>query len=105
VILQQVTEPIIVDLDLLNGSYRGYFQFYPGQGSAAGLELIAQTRAYLHNFTEATKSGDAKSAEQRLLPKYPQYHVKQFLSVFRILAYFPAAVCRQNSFALRNHGL
>jgi glyoxylase-like metal-dependent hydrolase (beta-lactamase superfamily II) len=62
---------------------------YPGHGSAAGLELIAQTRAYLHDFAEAIRSGDAQTAEQRMLAKYPQYHVKQFLSVFSIPAYFP----------------
>lgn len=64
---------------------------HPGHGSAAGLELIAQTRSYLRDFAEAVKSGDAKSAEQRMLAKYPQYHVKQFLSLFSIPAYFPAA--------------
>jgi glyoxylase-like metal-dependent hydrolase (beta-lactamase superfamily II) len=64
---------------------------YPGHGSAAGLELIAQTRAYLDDFAEAIKSGDGKTAEQRMLAKYPEYHVKQFLSVFSIPAYFPAA--------------
>ena len=64
---------------------------YPGHGSVAGLELVAPTRAYLHDFAEAIKSGDAKMAEQRMLAKYPQHHVKQFLSVFSIPAYFPAA--------------
>jgi glyoxylase-like metal-dependent hydrolase (beta-lactamase superfamily II) len=64
---------------------------YPGHGSAAGLELIAHTRAYLHDFAEAIKSGDAKTAEQHMQAKYPHYHVKQFLSVFSIPAYFPAA--------------
>jgi glyoxylase-like metal-dependent hydrolase (beta-lactamase superfamily II) len=63
---------------------------YPGHGSAAGLELIAQTRSYLRDFGEAVKNGDANSAEQRMLAKYPQYHVKQFLSLFSIPAYFPA---------------
>jgi len=64
---------------------------YPGHGGAAGLELTAQTRAYLHDFAEAIKTGDAKTAEQRMLTKYPQYHVKQFLSAFSIPAYFPTA--------------
>jgi hypothetical protein len=45
----------------------------------------------LHDFAEAIKSGDAKSAEQRVLAKYPQYHVKQFLSAFSIPAYFRTA--------------
>ena len=62
---------------------------YPGHGGAAGLELIGQTRNYLHDFAEAVKSADAKTAEQRMLAKYPQHHVKQFLSVFSIPAYFP----------------
>jgi len=53
--------------------------------------LVASTRAYLHDFAEAIKSGDAKMAEQRMLAKYPQYHVKQFLSVFSIPGYFPTA--------------
>lgn len=64
---------------------------YPGHGSAAGLELIAQTRSYLHDFGEAVKSGDAKSVEQRMLAKYPEYRVRQFLTLFSIPAYFPAA--------------
>jgi glyoxylase-like metal-dependent hydrolase (beta-lactamase superfamily II) len=63
----------------------------PGHGSPAGLELIEQTRAYLHDFAEAVKTGDAKTAEQRILAKYPYYHVRQFLSVFSIPAYFPTA--------------
>jgi glyoxylase-like metal-dependent hydrolase (beta-lactamase superfamily II) len=67
---------------------------YPGHGSAAGLELIAVTRSYLHEFAEAIKTGDAKTAEQRMLAKYPQYHVKQFLTVFSIPAYFPAAAAK-----------
>lgn len=65
--------------------------FYPGHGSAAGLELISGTRAYLHDFAEAVRGGDAKTAEQRMLAKYPEYHAKQFLTVFSIPAYFPVA--------------
>lgn len=64
---------------------------YPGHGSGAGLELIAQTRSYLRDFNEAVKSGDAKTAEQRMLAKYPEFRVRQFLSQFSIPAYFPAA--------------
>ncbi len=67
---------------------------YPGHGSAAGLELIPSTRAYLHDFAEAIRGDDAKTAEQRMLAKYPQYHVKQFLTVFSIPAYFPAAAAK-----------
>lgn len=44
---------------------------HPGHGEAAGLELIAQTRAYLQDFAEAVKTGDAIAAEQRLLAKIP----------------------------------
>src|ERR1700730_10642319 len=36
---------------------------YPGHGEAAGLELIAQSRKYLHDFADATKTGNAKTAE------------------------------------------
>jgi glyoxylase-like metal-dependent hydrolase (beta-lactamase superfamily II) len=64
---------------------------HPGHGKAAGLELIEQTRAYLHDFADAVKSGDAKTAEQRMLAKYANYHVKQFLTAFSIPAYFPPA--------------
>jgi glyoxylase-like metal-dependent hydrolase (beta-lactamase superfamily II) len=62
---------------------------HPGHGNAAGLELIAQTRAYLHDFAEAIKSGNPKAVEEQILARYPQYHVRQFLSVFSIPAYFP----------------
>lgn len=67
---------------------------YPGHGSAGGLELIPGTRAYLRDFAEAIKGGDAKTAEQRMLAKYSQYHVKQFLTVFSIPVYFPAAAAK-----------
>ena len=63
---------------------------YPGHGEPSGLELIAQTRAYLHDFAEAVKSGDEKLAQERMLAKYPEYHVKQFLTAFSIPAYFPS---------------
>ena len=46
---------------------------YPGHGKSAGLELIAQTRAYLHDFAEALRSGNAKNVEQTMLGKYPDY--------------------------------
>ena len=64
---------------------------YPGHGKAAGLELIDQTRAYLHDFAAALKGKDAKSAEQHMLAKYSDYHVRQFLTAFSIPAYFPSA--------------
>ena len=68
----------------------GVKTFHPGHGKAGGSELIEQTRAYLLDFAEAIKSGDAKIVEQRMLAKYPNYHVKQFLTAFSLRAYFPA---------------
>jgi len=53
--------------------------------------LCGRTRAYLHDFVDALRSGSAKSVEQTMLGKYPNYHVKQFLTVFSIPAYFPPA--------------
>ena len=64
---------------------------HPGHGKAAGLELIGQTRTYLHDFADAIKSGDARTAEQHMLAKYPDYNVRQFLTAFSIPAYFPTA--------------
>ena len=64
---------------------------HPGHGKAAGPELIARTRAYLHDFADARRSGNAKIVEQTMLGKYPNYHVKQFLTAFSIPAYFPPA--------------
>jgi glyoxylase-like metal-dependent hydrolase (beta-lactamase superfamily II) len=64
---------------------------HPGHGKAGGLELIRQTRAYLHDFADAVRSGNAKNVEQAMLGKYSNYHVKQFLTPFSIPAYFPPA--------------
>jgi len=64
---------------------------HPGHGTPAGLELIGQTRAYLQDFADAVRSGDAKNVEQTMLRKYPDYHVKQFLTAFSIPAHFPPA--------------
>jgi glyoxylase-like metal-dependent hydrolase (beta-lactamase superfamily II) len=84
-------ESWLARLDELESFAKGRVQkFHPGHGKAAGLELIEQTRGYLRDFAEAVKSGDASTAEQRVLAKYPDYHVKQFLTVFSIPAYFPA---------------
>ena len=63
---------------------------YPGHGKAAGPELIGQTRAYLHDFADAVRSGNAKHVEEAMLGKYPNYHVRQFLTGFSIPAYFPS---------------
>ena len=85
----------LIRLDELEKFAKGkIITIYPGHGSAAGLELISGTRAYLHDFAEAIKGGDAKTAEQRMLAKYPQYHAKQFLAVFSIPAYFPVAASK-----------
>ena len=67
----------------------GVKMFHPGHGKAGGLELMDETRAYLLDFAEAIKSGDTKIAAQRILAKYPNYHVKQFLTAFSLPAYFP----------------
>lgn len=64
---------------------------YPGHGGAAGLELIERNRAYMREFLRAVKSGDSNTATQMMLDKYPEYHVRQFLTAFSIPAYFPAA--------------
>jgi glyoxylase-like metal-dependent hydrolase (beta-lactamase superfamily II) len=62
---------------------------YPGHGPAGDIGLVAQTRAYLNDFAEAVQSGDADVARQQILTKYPQYHARQFLTVFSIPAFFP----------------
>jgi glyoxylase-like metal-dependent hydrolase (beta-lactamase superfamily II) len=63
---------------------------HPGHGRAAGLELIGQTRTYLHDFAAAIESGNAKTAERLMLAMYPGYHVTQFLTAFSIPAYCPS---------------
>ncbi len=65
---------------------------YPGHGAAGGVELIDQTRAYLRDFAEAVKLGTPMAAQQRMLERYPDYRVKQFLTMFSIPAYFAAAL-------------
>jgi glyoxylase-like metal-dependent hydrolase (beta-lactamase superfamily II) len=64
---------------------------HPGHGAPAGLELIAQTRQYLQDFAKVVKSGDGQAAQAQMLTKYPNHHVRQFLTVFSIPAYFPSA--------------
>jgi len=63
---------------------------YPGHGAAGDLRLITQARAYLRDFAAAIEGGNGKLAEQQMLDKYPEYHVRQFLTVFSIPAYFPS---------------
>ncbi len=65
---------------------------YPGHGAPGGVELIDQTRAYLRDFAEAVKLGTPAAAQQRMLERYPDYRVKQFLTMFSIPAYFAAAL-------------
>lgn len=64
---------------------------YPGHGPAGDPNLIGQTRAYLRDFAAAVDRGDAAAAEREMLVKYGDYHVKAFLSVFSIPAYFRSA--------------
>jgi glyoxylase-like metal-dependent hydrolase (beta-lactamase superfamily II) len=64
---------------------------YPGHGTVAGLELISRNREYMRQFMLAVKTGNARSAVEHMLAKYPEYHVKQFLMTFSIPAYFPPA--------------
>lgn len=63
---------------------------YPGYGAAGDLTLITKTRAFLRDFAAAIGTGDAKRAEQQILDNYPEYHARQFLTVFSIPAYFPS---------------
>ncbi|MGO8912591.1 MAG: MBL fold metallo-hydrolase [Bradyrhizobium sp.] len=64
---------------------------YPGHGKPADLTIISRTRIYLSDFADAVRSGDAKTAEQQILAKYPEHHVRQFLTMFSLPAYFPPA--------------
>jgi glyoxylase-like metal-dependent hydrolase (beta-lactamase superfamily II) len=64
---------------------------YPGHGNPGSAELVEHTRGYLRDFSDAVRLGDAASAQERMLAKYPQFHVKQFLTVFSIPAYFTHA--------------
>lgn len=83
--------PWLERLEELEAFARGRVDvIHPGHGAAGGLELIAQTREYLHEFAEAVKKGDGREAEARMTEKYPNYRVKQFLTNFSIPAYFPS---------------
>jgi glyoxylase-like metal-dependent hydrolase (beta-lactamase superfamily II) len=64
---------------------------HPGHGAAGDLELLPRTGEYLNDFAKAIQSGDAKSPELQILSKYAEYRVRQFLTVFSIPAFFPAA--------------
>jgi glyoxylase-like metal-dependent hydrolase (beta-lactamase superfamily II) len=64
---------------------------YPGHGTPTDLTIISRTRTYLSDFANAVRSGDAKTAERQILAKYPDHHVRQFLTLFSLPAYFPPA--------------
>jgi glyoxylase-like metal-dependent hydrolase (beta-lactamase superfamily II)/ketosteroid isomerase-like protein len=64
---------------------------YPGHGLPGDLRLVADTRAYLRDFADAIGSGTAAAAEQQMLARYPMHRVKQFLTMFSLPAFFPAA--------------
>jgi glyoxylase-like metal-dependent hydrolase (beta-lactamase superfamily II) len=78
-------------LDELKEFTRGRVaMIYPGHGAIGEPDaLIERTRNYLLDFAEAIKTGDAKMAEEHILAKYPDNHVRQFLNVFSLPAYFP----------------
>jgi glyoxylase-like metal-dependent hydrolase (beta-lactamase superfamily II)/ketosteroid isomerase-like protein len=63
---------------------------YPGHGNPGGAELVEHTRGYLRDFSDAVGLEDAATAQERMLAKYPAYHVKQFLTAFSMPAYFPS---------------
>ena len=63
---------------------------YPGHGEFGEPEmLIERTRAYLNEFLGALASDGGKAVEEHMLKTFPNYHAKQFLSMFTIPAYFP----------------
>jgi glyoxylase-like metal-dependent hydrolase (beta-lactamase superfamily II) len=83
-------ESWLARLDELEAFTKGRVStIYPGHGAPADLTIISRNRAYLHDFADAVKSGDAKTAEQQILAKYPEHHVRQFLTMFSLPVYFP----------------
>lgn len=64
---------------------------HPGHGPAGDRSLLAVTRAYLDAFASAVELGDADRAAAELLARYPEYHAPQFLTMFSLPAYLPAA--------------
>lgn len=67
---------------------------HPGHGPAGGLSLIQGTREYLHAFAGAVETGNADSAREAILSRFPDHRVEQFLDVFSLPAYFPSAANR-----------
>jgi len=77
-------------LDELEQFSRGRVStIYPGHGPAGGLSLIDRTRGYLRDFCAALEGGSAESVEAKMLERYPDHHVRQFLTAFTLPAYFP----------------
>ena len=64
---------------------------HPGHGPAGGLSLIQGTREYLQAFATAIETGDADSAREAILSRFPDHHIQQFLDQFSLPAYFPSA--------------
>jgi len=64
---------------------------HPGHGPAGGPSLIEGTREYLHAFASAVEAGNVDRARQEILDQFPDHRVRQFLDVFSLPAYFPAA--------------
>jgi glyoxylase-like metal-dependent hydrolase (beta-lactamase superfamily II) len=69
----------------------GIQTLHPGHGPAGGLSLIQGTREYLQAFASAVMSGNAESAREAITVRFPDYRVEQFLTLFSLPAYFPAA--------------
>jgi glyoxylase-like metal-dependent hydrolase (beta-lactamase superfamily II) len=70
---------------------RGVQTIFPGHGPAGGLSLIQATREYLEAFATALETGAAESAEAAMMMRFPDYRAPQFLTLFSLPAYFPAA--------------
>jgi glyoxylase-like metal-dependent hydrolase (beta-lactamase superfamily II) len=70
---------------------RGVQTIYPGHGPAGGISLIEGTREYLQAFASAVETGDADTARDAIMSRFPDYRVEQFLTTFSLPAYFPAA--------------
>jgi hypothetical protein len=70
---------------------RGVQTIFPGHGPAGRLSLIPATREYLEAFATALETGAAESAEAAMMMRFPDYRVPQFLTLFSLPAYFPAA--------------
>src|SRR5262249_727897 len=69
---------------------RGIQTIHPGHGPAGGPSLIEGTREYLRAFASAVETGDAASTREAIMSQFPDHHVRQFLDLFSLPAYFPA---------------